>query len=325
VLSRYLVKRDGARSMGNEDIVEEPIEPRLANAAAYANLSKEIAPSVRSTGFQTNALHYSTISLYNDERIAEDFLINSRLVRYDRQSQVSITSYFSDPAITMLSMLGREDPGLPLQSLPESVRLDLEVGEAIARRRSIRTYTGDGLRLDYLATILRSAAGMTGVAEVDLTSGGQSLLRFRAAPSGGGLYPIDLYVAALKVADLERGLYLYNPTKDALMQTRGSSAVEHLIECFAAPDELISIHRASVVFLLVGQPWRSMRKYGTRGMRFLFLETGAMAENINLATVALGFGSLDCASFYDDEVHEAMGLDGLYQTLLHAVIVGYPG
>jgi hypothetical protein len=41
--------------------------------------------------------------------------------------------------------------------------------------------------------------------------------------------------------------------------------------------------------------------------------------------MALGFGSLDCASFYDDEVHEAMNLDGLYQALVHTVIVGYPG
>jgi SagB-type dehydrogenase family enzyme len=312
--------------MWNEDLGKEHIDHWLASNAAYANLSKEMSPSVQSTGFRTNALRYNTVSQSNDGRFAEDFLINSRLVRQDRESEASVTSYFSDAAITMLSMLGHdEDSDLPVRSLPMGVPLHLELGEAIARRRSIRSYTGDGLGLDYLASILRSAAGITAVAEVGLAQGGQSLLRVRAAPSGGGLYPIDLYVAALKVTDLDRGIYRYDPNKDTLVQVRESSAVERLIECFAPPDEFISIRRANAIFLFVGQPWRSMRKYGARGMRFLFLEAGAIAENINLATVALGFGSLDCASFYDDEVHEVMNIDGLYQTLLHAVIVGHPG
>jgi SagB-type dehydrogenase family enzyme len=312
--------------MWDEETDKETTDHWVANTAAYANLFKEVAPWVQSTGFRTNALRYSTISQFNDGRIAEDFLINSRLVRCDRESDASIASYFSDAAIAMLSKLGQEeDSGLPVLSLPESIGLHLELGEAIARRRSIRSYTGDKLGLDYVATILRSAAGITGVAEVDLALGGESLLRFRATPSAGGLYPIDLYVVALKVADLDRGIYRYNPNKDELVQVRASSAVEHLIESLAAPDEVISIRQANAVFLLVGQPWRSMRKYGARGMRFLFLEAGAIAENINLATMALGFGSLDCASFYDDEVHEAMNLDGLYQTLVHTVIVGHPG
>ena len=75
----------------------------------------------------------------------------------------------------------------------------------------------------------------------------------------------------------------------------------------------------------MGAPWRSMRKYGARGMRFLFLEAGAIAQNLNLACAGLGLGSLDCASLYDDEVHEALGADGLYEALLHAVIVGQAG
>jgi SagB-type dehydrogenase family enzyme len=65
-----------------------------------------------------------------------------------------------------------------------------------------------------------------------------------------------------------------------------------------------------------------MRKYGNRGLRFLFLEAGAMAQNIHLACEALGLGSFDCASVYDDEVHEALGIDGLHESLLHTVIIG---
>jgi SagB-type dehydrogenase family enzyme len=90
------------------------------------------------------------------------------------------------------------------------------------------------------------------------------------------------------------------------------------------PDELISLGRANVVFLLVGRPWKTMRKYGARGMRFLFLEAGAITQHINLAAVAAGFGSVECGSVYDDEVHEVLQLDGVYEAVLHSVVVGAP-
>lgn len=307
-------------------ISTEEIDYRLASAAVYVNLTKEMAPWAPSTGLRTNALRYRTLSHSKDTRIAEDFLINTRLVRHNRESETSIESYFSDPAAVMLSMLGHEENrGLRELSLPDGTRLRMELGEVIGRRRSIRNYTGDQMELDYLAAILRSAAGITGYGEANLYQGGQVTLQFRTTPSGGGLYPIDLYVSILNVKDLERGIYRYDPIKDTILQVGDPSDVDKLLQCFAVPEELISISRANAVFLSVGQPWRSMRKYGNRGMRFLFMEAGAIAEHINLATVALGFGSLDCASIYDDEVHEVMHLDGLYQTLLHTVIVGYPG
>jgi SagB-type dehydrogenase family enzyme len=91
------------------------------------------------------------------------------------------------------------------------------------------------------------------------------------------------------------------------------------------PDEQISVSRANAVFLLIGQPWKSMRKYGPRGLRLLFLEAGAISQNVHLATAALGLGSVDCASVYDDEAHEVLGLDGLHEVLLHVLILGSIG
>lgn len=304
----------------------QQIDPTLNNGAVYVNIFKSINPSIQSTGFRTNSQRYNTLGHSNDPRLAEEFLINTRYRRNDREVELSVVNYFSDPSVVMLSKLGEEQKaGFRLLSLPKGVRLHMQLGEAIGRRRSVRNYTGDAMELDYLATIVRNAAGITGQAEVNLMGEGQSTLRFRATPSGGGLYPIDLYLAALNVRNLERGIYQYDPLKDKLWQTGERSDVENLLQCFAVPDEVISISRANVIFLLVGQSWRTMRKYGNRGMRYIFLEAGAMAENIDLATVALGFGSVECASIYDDEAHEAMNLDGLYQTILHTVIVGNPG
>jgi nitroreductase len=60
-------------------------------------------------------------------------------------------------------------------------------------------------------------------------------------------------------------------------------------------------------------------------MRHALLEAGAIAAHINLAAAALGLGSVDCSSLFDDEVHEALGVDGIYEAVVHAVVVGVSG
>jgi SagB-type dehydrogenase family enzyme len=297
----------------------------LATAGIYTNAFKPIAPWVQSTGFRTHGLRHRALVTTDDSRVAEDFLVNSRLRRNDRESQASIQSYFFDANIVMLSMLGAgEDQGCPSVALPPSAPLRMELGEAISWRRSARVYSGDAMALEDLAAIVRSAAGSTGQAEVDLAGGERCTFRLRATPSAGGLYPIDVYAVAVNVTGLARAIYRYAPITDTLLRTGDEPALERLLQCFEVPDELISLGRANVVFLLVGRPWKTMRKYGARGMRFLFLEAGAITQHINLAAVAAGFGSVECGSVYDDEVHEVLQLDGVYEAVLHSVVVGAP-
>jgi SagB-type dehydrogenase family enzyme len=309
--------------MANED---KGFDPSLARGALHANVFKPVAPWIRSTGFRINGLRFQSLSDLNEARTAEEFLVNSRLRRDDRETEASIRSYFSDSSIVMLSMGGSDKQmGVRQVALPEASALRMELGEAINWRRSIRNYTGDMMRLDYLAAIVRSAAGVTAHAQVDLSSGGTADLKLRAASSAGGLYPVDLHLAVLRVEGLDRALYRYDPVGDKLWQTGDGSDVDSVVQCIDVPEEIISVGRANVVFLLIARPWRTLRKYGNRGMRYLFIEAGAIAQNIHLATVALGYGSVDCGSIYDDEAHEAMNLDGLHHALVHTVIVGCHG
>ena len=303
-----------------------PLDQKLIEAAIAQNWSRMLADNAGSTGFQTNDLRYRRLIDPRSPRIAEEFLVNSRLLRHERESETSARSYFSDASAVMLSLLGQEEePELRSIALPKSVQLPMALDEAIARRRSVRSYTGDRMPLEFLATVLRGAAGITGQADAPLRQGGHVTFQFRSAPSGGGLYPVELYVAAQHVRGLERGIYRYAPVNDCLRQRAESEALETLLGCFSMPEEFISVEKAGAILLLVGQPWRSMRKYGARGVRYMFLEAGAITQNIHLSVAALGFASVDCASIYDDEAHEVLQLDGLYQTLLHTVILGYAG
>jgi SagB-type dehydrogenase family enzyme len=316
---------------GNAMMSEDESNPQRGwlNAIVYANSYKSWDQSLNATGLQTQELRYRTLSHANYRSVAESFLLNTRLRRSDWESESSIASYFSDETLLMLSMRGSHSIGnrdsKDVVPLPSPVKLAMEFDETLVRRRSRRHYTGDALPLNYLSAILRAAGGNIASSEADLASGGHATVHFRAPPSAGALYPIDIYFAAVNVERLLPHLYGYDPFGPRLIRLGEESGVRSALDSFLGSDDAISLSRANGIFFLVAQPWRVMRKYGARGMRFVFMEAGAIAQTINLATVALGFGSVECASVVDDEINEALRLDGTFRAVVHTVVVGYPG
>jgi SagB-type dehydrogenase family enzyme len=257
-------------------------------------------------------------------RPAEEFLLNTALKRNDSEVAASVASYFNDVQVIVLSL--RDVPRQLTPDdvlLPPPVGLEMSLGEALARRRSKRMYTGDSMTLEYLSTLLRAAAGTTATADAPLRSGGTAQVSFRTAPSAGGLYPLDVYVLPVNVRSLGVRLYRYVSNPPVLVPIGRPETPDAVLSAFATTENMISLSRCNAIFLLVARPWRVMRKYGQRGMRFVFMEVGSIAQNVNLAAVALGYGSVECASVYDDEMNEAIGVDGMYGAHVHTVVVGY--
>ncbi len=286
--------------------------------AVYVNAFRPLEPSFASTALRTHSLRYDALRS-SDRRVAEEFLVNSRLRRGDVEFEASVAAYFTEPGSAIPSLVGREGSrGANKVALPSSIPLRLGLEATVARRRSTRSYTGDPMSLGYLATILRTAVGVTG------QGGPDGKIALRATPSGGGLYPIDIHVAALRIDGLASASYVFDPLQDVLWQTGEEPRVEALLDTVASPDDIVMIRAATALLFLVARPWRAMRKYGPRGMRHVFIEAGAIAEHVNLAAAALGIGSLDSSSFYDDEVHEVLGIDGVFEALAHAQVLGIP-
>ena len=215
-------------------------------------------------------------------------------------------------------------PKVPSRNfLPPRLR-GWEVGQATLRRRSIRTFTGDQVPASELAAILRSSLAVTGVADVPLSDGSTVEYWYRAAPSGGGLYPVEAYIAVFRVDGLEPGVYRYSPRLDSLITVGDTGMGDAIRASLTVTDDQMSVSGAAAMVVLVGVPWRSMRKYGPRGLRFVFHEAGGIAGYMHLAATALGVGSSDCASYYDDQVNGALGLDGLSRLAIHTILLGTP-
>lgn len=296
--------------------------------AVIENTVKTLDPWFASSGFRPNHARFRSAIFDQGPRVAETFLLNTRLQRHDGESSASVLHYFTDQAKALLSLNGIEaTAGIRSVELPPSNELSLRLSRCLSLRRSRRVFSGDAVQLAALATLCRSAAGITGrdtarlrredPATVDVT--------FRSAPSPGALYGLDVYVVAQRVRGLEPGLYLYQPRFDRLLllQTQAEhQVVDRVRQATAYPDQTITNSRAGAVFLLVARHRKLLRKYGDRGLRYLFIEAGEMTQNIHLSAVAIGLGSTESASFYDDEMNEAVGLDGGTSAVVHMVLVG---
>jgi len=239
--------------------------------------------------------------------------------------ELSAQGFYFDAAAVMYSLLGHESIGESvIVSLPEPTGLHMDVGEAMRLRRSRSEYSGEPLAFGDLATLLWCASGITGRGEVEHLRGGRTFVHLRTTPSGGALYSIEQYVAILNSEGTARGIYRYEALRHRLLGFGDCGTVDQLLRAFCFRQDQATLERAGAIFLMIARPWRTMRKYGPRGLRHVFLEAGYIAQNIHLACISLGLGSIDCSSFYDDEVHEALRIDGVYETIVHAVIVGHP-
>ncbi|MCQ4080755.1 SagB/ThcOx family dehydrogenase [Streptomyces sp. RB6PN25] len=286
--------------------------------------TREVTPSLLNVGLRTHPLRFDN-NATTVPRPAEEFLVASRNLRHDRETQASVAHYFTDPvsiALAHASTVPNDGSGrIPL---PRHHAPTLTLAEAIAARRSVRAFASTPLPLHQLAAVLRYADSETAEVNVGLEDGRSTGLRLRTAPSAGGLYPIEVWIAARTVAGLATGAYRYLPGHDSLETWAQADAVEDLSATCGEVSGEDLVGQAAAVLLLVANPWRSMRKYGPRGLRFVLHEAGSISQNIHLAATATGIGSLDYSGFFDDETHQALGIDGLFRTVVHMVLLGLP-
>ena len=96
------------------------------------------------------------------------------------------------------SRLGEEEP-LEVKLPEPRPSGEMSVEEALAARRSVRSYQDEALSLTELAQLLWAAQGITA------HWGG------RTAPSAGATYPLEVYAVVGEVIGLEAGVFHYRP------------------------------------------------------------------------------------------------------------------
>jgi len=203
-------------------------------------------------------------------------------------------------------------PGAKRVKLPKPAYRGITVEEALERRRSVRNYSGKPLRLSQLSQLLFAAQGITG------KSYDQPL---RTAPSAGALYPFEIYVVANDVEDLPNGIYHHDVLQNQLELLREGDFSDPIA---SAGLEQEALGKASATFVLSAVFERTRRKYGERGLRYVYIEAGHISENIALQAVSLGLGSVTVGAFIDADVNQLIGADGQEEAAIYLHAVGAP-
>jgi SagB-type dehydrogenase family enzyme len=174
--------------------------------------------------------------------------------------------------------------------------------EALAQRRSVRSFQDTALSLAELGQLLWAAQGLT------------DQRGFRTAPSAGALYPLELYVTTAE------GVFHY-------------SAQHHHLEAVSTHDVRPALYQAALrqkavqqapaVFVVTAVYERTAAKYGAeRSPRYVHLEAGHAAQNLLLEAVALGLGAVPIGAFEDEEIQSVLGLPP-NQKPLYLIPAGY--
>lgn len=163
------------------------------------------------------------------------------------------------------------EPSVVMRFPPPQTNGRISLEQAIENRRSMRQFTEEPLTITQLGQLCWAAQGIT-----DPNKG------LRTAPSAGALYPIELYVL------LPDGLYLYQPASHELSLLINSDLRQSV---FRASFNQRVVQNARCTFIIAGNIKKIEARYRNRGEKFTYLETGHIAQNIQLQAVAIGLGS----------------------------------
>lgn len=204
---------------------------------------------------------------------------------------------------------GKAYPGAERIALPDPRGWQgLSAEAAIEARRSKRTYASGSLSLEHLSRVLHAACGITDEAR-----------GFRAAPSAGALYPIDVYPVIHDVAGLEAGLYHYVPAGHELELLRRDDLRAAMVVAGIGQE---MVGRAQVCLVLSAIFQRTRWRYRERTYRYVLLEAGHIAQNVYLAATALGLGACAVGAFLDGDLNQLLRIDGRDEASLTIVTLG---
>lgn len=167
--------------------------------------------------------------------------------------------------------------------------------DAILKRRSTRSFTGEELTLTELKALL------------DFTYHPQHYAAQNLDPNPDyfDLGSIETFVAVSGVQGLDEGCYYYAPKAQELRQIRFKNFRQELH--YLCLGQELGRDAGAVIFHTADLKM-AIQKYGDRVYRYLHLDAGHLGQRLNLAAMRLDLGVSGIAGFFDDRVNQVLGI-----------------
>jgi SagB-type dehydrogenase family enzyme len=236
---------------------------------------------------------------------------NSKLQAWDCRAALATNAIVHAPGLrASLERAFKSYSGSERIDLPDIDHLSY-LEALIRQRHSTRSYQLYSIKRVELAHLLKFSYGVKpGVRPT-----------CRAVPSGGALYPLELYPIVFRAADFPSGVYHYDARDHALELLNVDSHHTDFARHSAYPKIVSACSALIVITYLYG---RVDFKYGEQGYRLALLEAGHVGQNIALLATELGLGSVSLSGIFDHEYEDLIGVDGINESIVYVIALGKP-
>jgi SagB-type dehydrogenase family enzyme len=170
---------------------------------------------------------------------------------------------------------------------------EFSIEQSFLKRRSVRDYTGEPVTIEEVSQLLWAVQGIT-------DSRG-----LRTSPSAGATYPLEIYLVAGNVLQLEPGVYHYIPSGHSLDEVIKGDMRADLAE---AALMQMWMEDGAVMIVITAVYERTTSRYGERGIRYVHMEAGHAAQNLYLQATAMELGIVVVGAFQDDRIAKILQL-----------------
>lgn len=205
----------------------------------------------------------------------------------------------------------------PTVLLPRIKIPSVQFADLVSERYSCRRFTNEPVQLQDVANILFAGYGKCSTIIL-----GENEFIWRTVPSGGGLYPLELYLLVTNVAGLEPGIYHYVITPGLLEIVKIVNLPKSFLENIFMHQPYVAA--APLIIVATSVIERTMKKYFDRGYRYILFEAGHAFQNMNLMSIACQLGSMNIGGFFDADMCKVLGIDMEEEVPLYAMAVGVP-
>jgi len=179
---------------------------------------------------------------------------------------------------------------------------DVSIEEVLNARRSVRQYADSSMSINEISQLLWAAYGVTKSYESPTSLRGG----LKTSPSAGALYPLELYLVAWNIDQLENGIYKYFSEDHSLKLVMSGDKRDELSTA-AWDQSWLKDAAGAIVYSAVFS--RTTDKYGERGKdRYVCMDVGHSAQNVYLQGVALGIGTCAIGAFNDNKLKELINM-----------------
>jgi SagB-type dehydrogenase family enzyme len=120
---------------------------------------------------------------------------------------------------------------------------------------------------------------------------------YRAYPSAGARYHLEIYLFIIYSKDLKNGIYHFN-VRDCCLEYLWKFSLDEIKKIFSGQEFVLD---SSTIFLITANMRRGISKYGERYLRFVFLEAGHLTQNLILLATNIGLKTCPLGGFIEEQ------------------------